>query len=76
MLLRGAYDSFAIHADALGSLSDHAALAVTLPWTRAVDSQPDMGARTVYRWVEGSSLADYSCSWRAWNKRTDSEQFA
>ncbi len=30
----------------------------------------------VYRWVDGSSLSDYSRSWRAWNEFTDQPCFA
>ena len=30
----------------------------------------------VYRWVDGSSLSDYSRSWRVWNEYTDQPCFA
>jgi hypothetical protein len=30
----------------------------------------------VYRWIDGTRLTDYSCSWRAWEQRTDTAEFA
>lgn len=30
----------------------------------------------VYRWVDGTRLTDYSWSWRAWEQRTDTAEFA
>ncbi len=75
MLIRGEYTAFSVLHDALGQLSDHSALRVTIPWAR--DGSPHNRAEsTVYRWVDGSSLSDYSKSWRAWNEYTDRPEFA
>lgn len=76
MLLRGSFKSFGVRREALGSLSDHAALYVTLPWVRPSALPPASRTTTVYKWVEGTSLSSYSESWRAWNRHTDTESFA
>ena len=67
---------FGVFSDLLGALSDHAALPVTLPW--AVERAPDavLPDRAVYRWVEGTRLSDYSHSWVAWSRYTDTPDFA
>ena len=75
MFVRGEYTTFSVLHDALGQLSDHSALCATIPWAR--DSTVHAaGESVVYRWVDGSSLSDYSRSWRAWNEYTDSLDFA
>jgi hypothetical protein len=76
MLARGAYMQFTVCGSMLGSLSDHAALRVSLPWVLPRSANASLGSRTVYRWVEGSSLTDYSSSWVSWCKRTDTPEFA
>ncbi len=75
MFVRGAYTTFSVLHDALGSLSDHSALCATVPWVRDSTTH-DRSESVVYRWVDGSSLSDYSRSWRAWNEFTDSPDFA
>jgi hypothetical protein len=60
----------------LGHLSDHCTLSVVVPWSCARVSEVAENPTTVYRWVDGSSLADYSHTWRAWNRHTDSPEFA
>ncbi len=60
----------------LGALSDHAALCATLPWAVARTSTNTAHAQTVYRWIDGSRLDDYSVSWRAWNEYTANSNFA
>ncbi len=76
MFVRGSFSTFSIVPSLIGSLSDHAALLATVPWAipRAVSPSTDIS--TVYRWVEGTNLADYSHSWRAWNRYTASLGFA
>lgn len=76
MLIRGDFTSFSVLPGLVGSLSDHAALYVSVPWERSPAPIADTPTRLVYKWVEGSSLADYSHSWRAWNRYTDSPEFA
>ncbi len=76
MLVRGTFSTFAVAPSLIGSLSDHAALIATVPWA-VPRARPDHDtAYTVYRWVEGTNLADYSHSWRAWNRYSDSPGFA
>ncbi len=76
MLVRGAFGTFSVMPSLIGSLSDHAALVCTVPWAAPrAPTAPDT-ATTVYRWVDGTSLADYSHSWRAWNRHSDSPAFA
>jgi hypothetical protein len=60
----------------LGTLSDHYTLQVVVPWASARVSDVAKKVDTVYRWVDGSSLADYSHTWRAWNRHTDTTEFA
>jgi hypothetical protein len=76
MFSRGNYTDFCVCKNLLGSLSDHSALCVTLPWS--VTSVPNAihHERTVYRWIEGTRLSDYSVSWRAWAEHTNSITFA
>ncbi len=76
MLVRGAFDSFSVARSLIGSLSDHSALVATVPWAVPRAQADHTTVRTVYRWVDGTSLADYSHSWRAWNRYTDSPGFA
>jgi hypothetical protein len=73
---RGRFGNFTVSETVLGSLSDHYTLSVVVPWacTRASFAAENSG--TVYRWVDGSSLADYSHTWRAWNTHTDTSEFA
>ncbi len=76
MFVRGDFGSFQVARQLVGSLSDHAALITTVPWAvPRAETDRDTG-RTVYRWVDGTNLADYSHSWRAWNRYTDSPGFA
>ncbi len=76
MLIRGDYSHFAVWTDLLGALTDHAALYVRLPWALLGTANVRGECTTVYRWVDGTSLADYSHSWRSWNAHTDSPDFA
>ncbi len=76
MFIRGAFDSFTVAPSLVGSLSDHAALLATVPWTVPRAHTASTAAQTVYRWVDGTNLADYSHSWRAWNRYSDSLGFA
>ncbi len=76
MFVRGSFSAFSVVPSLVGSLSDHAALLATVPWAVPHAVHPSTDSFTVYRWVEGSNLADYSHSWRAWNRYTDSPGFA
>lgn len=59
----------------LGNLSDHCALVCTLPWVPTT-SQPHVHTATeVYRWVDGTALDNYSDSWKAWERHTDTVEF-
>jgi hypothetical protein len=75
MFARGGFNTFSVVPELLGSLSDHSALFVVLPWSIPCNATAAFGERTVYRWVDGTRLTDYSCSWRAWEKHTDSDDF-
>ncbi len=76
MFVRGVFDSFSVVPSLIGSLSDHAALLATVPWAVPRAQPASDAAHTVYRWVDGTNLADYSHSWRAWNRYSDSPGFA
>lgn len=76
ILLRGTTNSFSVCPEVLGSLSDHCALTCTLPWVPTTTRQQDCTATVVYRWVDGTSLSNYSDSWRAWEQHTDTQEFA
>ncbi len=76
MLVRGAFGTFSVAPSLVGSLSDHAALVCTVPWAVPRAPSTTAAAHTVYRWVDGTNLADYSHSWREWNRYSDSPTFA
>ncbi len=76
MLVRGAFGTFSVAPALLGSLSDHAALVCTVPWAVPRAPTSATAVHTVYRWVDGTNLADYSHSWRAWIRYSDSPSFA
>ena len=76
MFVRGPFSTFTTVPSFVGSLSDHAALLARVPWAVPRAPTDSSTVRTVYRWVDGTSLADYSHSWRAWNRYTDSPGFA
>ena len=76
MFIKGSYNTFSILPDLLGSLSDHSALLISLPWSVQNASNAVQPERTVYRWVEGTRLLDYSFSWHAWSKHTNKSEFA
>jgi hypothetical protein len=75
LFVRGGFNTFFVFSELLGSLSDHSGLCVTLPWALPCNANATIPERTVYRWVDGTRLTDYSCSWRAWEKRTDEPDF-
>ena len=67
---------FSTFPELLGALSDHSGLCATLPWSLARDATAAQGQRITYRWIEGTRLTEYSCSWRAWESYTDKPDFA
>lgn len=73
---RGGCTTFSIVPDVLHTLSDHVVLTCQLPFRAARHQCPPPHTTTVYRWVEGDSLATYASSWRTWERHTDNPDFA
>jgi hypothetical protein len=61
----------------LSSLTDHSTLCISLPWAvhRTSADCASADERIVYRWVDGTSLSDYSTSWVAWSEHTAKPAF-
>lgn len=74
--VRGVCKQFGVLPHVLKGLSDHVVLHGSIDFKAAKRQLPASPPRTLYKWVEGSSLQDYADSWRAWNSYTDTPGFA
>ena len=64
--VRGKSLHFAVSTGLFAGLSDHSPLICRVEGPISTSAPTASPARTVYKWVEGSSLSDYSNSWSRW----------
>ena len=66
MCIRGNALHFEVLSDVFDGLSDHAPLVCRVEGPKSTIVDHSTPTRTVYKWVEGTRISDYSSSWQCW----------